>query len=417
MKLIFKITLLYLFISLVVFLLGGVITYQVIKREMNFEEQRFLQERLSYSLRMIEKRKPTKPFEKDKISIIPLGLAGVEVPVTFSDTLVMHSTLQRMEPHTKLYTVAKVGDEFYKITLYDLIIEEDDIEEGVMESLVKMYLLLTALILVLSWVASFWLLKPFNKTLEKIKNFSLKRNEGIHYEPSGTREFDKLNRFLEEMGHKMQTDYQSLKEFTENASHEMQTPLSITNGKLELLLESENLTDEQVVLIISAQESIQRLSKMSKALLLLTKIENKEFENIEAVNLSELISKLLFDFKELVNLKTITLQTNIEENVCVRMDNTLAALMITNLINNAIKHNHERGFIQINLNKQRLAIANSGHALKSNPPLMFERFRKGSQSKESIGLGLAIVKKICEVSDFDVRYRYDGEKHQMEILF
>lgn len=55
MKLIFKITFLYLIISLVIFLLGGMITHQVIMREVVFEEQRFLSERLDHVVRMIER--------------------------------------------------------------------------------------------------------------------------------------------------------------------------------------------------------------------------------------------------------------------------------------------------------------------------------------------------------------------------
>ncbi|MBL6447975.1 HAMP domain-containing histidine kinase [Fulvivirga sp. 29W222] len=417
MKLIFKITLLYLLISLVVFLIGGLITHQIIMREVVFEEQRFLKERLDFAIRMIERRKLHKPFERDKIKIIPLGTRAKETEIAFSDTVVMHSTLQRMEPHNKLDVVKKVGDQYYKVTLYDLIVEEDDVAEGVNEALIKVYLLLLVVVLILSWVASVFLLKPFNFTLEHIKNFSLRKNDHIKYKKSSTREFDKLNKFVEEMTEKIQTDYQSLKEFTENASHEMQTPLSIANGKLELLMESDNLTDEQVALIVSAQGSVQRLSRMGKALSLLTKIENKEFESTEEIDLNKLLSKLLFDFKELAGLKSIKIETEIQENVKVKIDNTLAAIMVTNLIQNAIRHNYEEGWVKVVLSAKSLSISNTGAALKSDPGLLFERFRKDNQSKESIGLGLSIVKKICEVSSFDITYQHQDESHKIEIIF
>ncbi|GAA0890748.1 HAMP domain-containing sensor histidine kinase [Fulvivirga kasyanovii] len=417
MKLIFKITLLYLLISLVVFLIGGIITHQIIMREVIYEEQRFLRERLDFAIRMIERRKLHKPFERDKIKIIPLGTRGEETEIAFSDTVVMHSTLQRMEPHNKLDVVKKVGQQYYKITLYDLIVEEDDIAEGVNEALVKVYLLLLVVVLILSWVASAFLLKPFNITLDHIKNFSLRKNNPIKYKKSNTKEFDKLNKFVEEMTEKIQTDYQSLKEFTENASHEMQTPLSIANGKLELLMESDNLTDEQVALIVSAQGSVQRLSRMGKALSLLTKIENKEFESTEEINLSELLLKLLFDFKELADLKSIKIESEIQEHVKVNMDSTLAAIMVTNLLQNAIRHNYEEGRIHVVLTHTRLSISNTGGALKSDPGSLFERFKKDNQSKESVGLGLSIVKKICEVSSFDISYQYQEPDHTIEVIF
>lgn len=386
-------------------------------REVVFEEQRFLKERLNSAMRMIEHRNLNKPFERDKIRIIPLGTTGEETDITFSDTLVMHSALQRIEPHNKLDVVKKVGDQYYSITLYDLIIEEDDISDGVNESLIKMYLLLTAVVLGLSWIASMFILKPFNITLEQIRNFSLRKDDRIIYRKSYTREFDKLNKFIEEMTEKVQVDYQSLKEFTENASHEMQTPLSIANGKLELLLESENLTDEQVLLIVSAQGSIQRLSRMGKALSLLTKIENKEFESIEKVNMSELLSKLLFDFKELTDLKSIKVKSDIQEDVYLQMDPTLAAILITNLMQNAIRHNYEAGKIKIKLTDKAFSISNTGGQLKSDPASLFERFKKDNQSKESIGLGLSIVKKICEINGFEITYKHEVEEHQIEVAF
>ena len=72
----------------------------------------------------------------------------------------------------------------------------------------------------------------------------------------------------------MITDYQSLKEFTENASHELQTPIAIIQGKLDNLLDEMNLTSEQVSTIISMQNTVNRLSKLTSSLSLLTKIDN-----------------------------------------------------------------------------------------------------------------------------------------------
>ena len=398
-------------------MLGSAITYQVIKREIDFEQQRFLKERLDWAERFIERKHLKKTFSHDKISIIPLEGEVKESEIEFSDTVVMHSTLQRLEPHIKLDVVKKVGDSFFKISIYDLIVEEDDIADGVQESLIKVFLLLTVVVLVLSAVASYYIFKPFNLTLQKIKGFNVKGNKAIAYEKSGTKEFDNLNMFLSEMTDKSRKDYQALKEFSENASHEMQTPLAIANGKLELLMESENLTDEQVVLVSSAQNSIQRLSKLSSALSLLTKIENKEFENIEEVDLSDLLNQLLFDFKELMELKSIESSAMIDEGVKISIDPVLAAILVNNLFQNAIRHNYENGYLKIKLTNRKLTIVNTGEPLLSPPEAMFERFRKNNQSRESIGLGLAIVNKICEVNQLNLLYEFKDGEHIISVKF
>jgi len=416
MRLILKITIIYLLISFVVFLLGGIITFEVINREVDLEEQRFLRERLSSVSNMIERRDLDKPFKRDKISIEPLT-AGKETEIVFSDTLVMHATLQRMEPHVKLDVVREINNKFYKISLYDLIVEEDDIAEGVQESLIKMYVLLTVVVLILSGLTSLWLLKPFNKTLGLIKDFSLQQKVNEEFPKSNTTEFDKLNRFLNDMTLKMKRDYQVMKEFTENAAHEMQTPISIANGKLEMLINSENITDEQSAMIASAQNSLRRLSKLNEALSLLTKIDNQEFEKRDEVNISTALERQIYDFEELINLKSIALKKKIEGNIKVNIDQVLCGIMITNLLQNAIRHNVESGELSIVLSKKSLKITNTGEPLTVSPQELFDRFKKGNQSKQSLGLGLAIVKKICDVNDFTIDYTYDQNRHRIEIIF
>ncbi|UII26223.1 HAMP domain-containing histidine kinase [Fulvivirga maritima] len=417
MRLFLKITLLYLSISLMVFVAGGAITFQVIKREIDKEQQRFLRERLRWAEKMIAHRHLSKPFHHDKIIIDPIEGEAQETKIVYSDTLVMHVALLRMEPHIKLDVVREVDGRFYKISIYDLIVEEDDIAEGVQESLIKVFIILAIVVLVLGSAASYYIFKPFNSALSKIRGFNLKSHQAIGYEKSNTREFDNLNKFVSEMTQKVVDDYEALKEFSENASHEMQTPLAIANGKLELLLGSENLTDEQVELLSSAQSSVQRLSKLNKALSLLTKIENKEFENKEQVNLQVLISQLIFDFKELMELKSIEISADLAEGVKVYMDPTLAAVLVNNLFQNAIRHNYVNGFIKVNLTNNELVISNSGEPLTMPAEHMFERFRKNNQSKDSIGLGLAIVSKICEINYFSVKYTQEGGRHIVSVKF
>lgn len=417
MRLAVKLTLYYLIISLVVFMIGGIITFYEIKDEVDAEQKRFLRERLTHMLKMIERRRPDKPFQKDKLLIIPLGPGPYETTMQFSDTLVMHNTLQRMEPHVKLDAIREVEGRFYKISLYDLIVEEDDIAEGVQWSIIKIYVLLSAVVVVLSFIASMLLLRPFNRTLEAIKAFNIKDEKPLQFQGANTVELAKLHSFLEEMSGRNKKDYKALKEFTENASHEMQTPMSIIKGKLELLLGYNNLTSEQSEMIVAAQDALGRLSKLGTSLSILAKIDNHEFENIEEVKFSEAVNKLLFEFSELFDLKSITLHKEVEPGVKVKMDRVLCDILLSNLLQNSIRHNYQNGIVNIKLTAKYLAISNTGKSPNHDPKLFFERFKKDNQSHESIGLGLSIVKKICEVSGFDIHYTYAGGMHKLNIGF
>jgi len=336
----------------------------------------------------------------------------------FSDTVVMHSQLEREETHLKLEAVKNVEGKSYFISMYDIIIEPDDIRDGLVESLTKMYLILLGSVLIIGFVASYVILRPFNLTLDEIKKFSLKEtDQQLSFPNSRVSEFRKLNKFLAEMTEKVKSDYKSLKEFSENASHEFQTPIAIIQSKLEVLLDSENLSENQVEQLSYIQNAMRRLSNLSNSLALLTKIENKEFSNISNQNISELLSHQIEEFRELFELKAIETDVKIAEGLFLEADKILLELLFTNLLNNAVRHNWEKGQVNIRLEGESLTISNTGPKLSISPADLFSRFKKSNQSSKSMGLGLAIVKKICDRYDFDVNYQFISNLHTIKITF
>ena len=415
MNLIIRVTLLFVLVSLIVFLIGGVISFRVMMREVNNEQRHFLNERMDRVTRMIERRKPDDTLRMNKLIIVPLKDLTDERK-SFRDTLVIHTQLDRLEPHLKLDAIKNVEGRSYRVVMYDVIIEPDDIREGLEESLVKIYLILLGAVVIVGFIVSTYMLRPFNQTLEAIKKFSLKDQETkIMFPKTGVAEFKRLNLFLEEMTEKVKSDYQSLKEFSENASHELQTPIAIIQGKLEVLLDSNKLDEDQINQISSAQHTLNRLKNLSTSLSILTRIENKEFDKVQALDFSNELEKMLEEFKELIGLKSITLTTEIQSGVSVEMDDILCELLLTNLINNAIRHNLEDGTIHISLNSEALEITNSGPDLEGDPNELFQRFKKSNQSAASLGLGLAIVKKICDLYGCRLSYSQSNKQHSIRV--
>jgi signal transduction histidine kinase len=233
------------------------------------------------------------------------------------------------------------------------------------------------------------------------------------------------------MTEKAREDYQTLKEFTENASHELQTPTAIIRGKLDLLMESD-IRDEQAILIAEMQNALERLSRVHSSLTLLTKLENQEYEVGEPVRISHLVQETLVAFGELIELKSLVLQAHIEKGIYVPIHASLADLLLTNLISNAIRHNSPppgggrrigalqaggKGFIGVQLTKDGLVIVNTGAEPRVPTQELFERFKKGNSGGDSIGIGLAIVRQICELSHFDIVYEYREEMHRVAVAF
>ena len=71
----------------------------------------------------------------------------------------------------------------------------------------------------------------------------------------------------------------------------------------------------------------------------------------------------------------------------------------------------------VQLDHDKLVITNTGIVPAGRPEEMFERFKTGKPSGRSQGLGLTIVKKICDVSNYTIRYRFEISKHIVEVQF
>lgn len=293
------------------------------------------------------------------------------------------------------------------------------------EDLVQLILLITLVVVLILLIVLFIinryvlnnLWKPFQTTLEQIKQFNLSGKEEVHLENTRINEFAELNEAVSIMTKRVSKDYNEIKSFTENASHEIQTPLAIIISRLELLSQSENLKEEQMNIIQSISATTNRLSKLNQSLILLSKIENQQFRENEKINFTSIIHQHLSNYEELLQAKNIALVIQLEENVSIMMNETLAEILIINLLTNAIKHNLDNGSIIIELTHTFLKVANTGKPPATDPSVYFERFKKDSVSNDSLGLGLSIVKKICDAYSFDITYHFVNNQHQLTIHF
>ena len=291
------------------------------------------------------------------------------------------------------------------------------------EDLVKFILMITAVIVGLLLIVMFLinrlllakLWKPFQLTLTQLKQFNLSNRSKLELPQSNISEFKELNEAVAIMTRKATADYDVLKSFTENASHEIQTPLAIIKSKLELLSQSDHLKEQDVAIIHAAESAVSRLTKINQSLLLLTKIENQQYEGSEQINVQEMIEKNLSLYEDVITARNIDVSWHIKNSLFIQINDNLADILISNLIVNAIKYNIDAGTITISIEKNRFSISNTGPILMGEPEELFERFKKANQSSESLGLGLAIVKKICEQYHFSVSYSYHNNLHTLTL--
>jgi signal transduction histidine kinase len=256
----------------------------------------------------------------------------------------------------------------------------------------------------------------FFTSLSNIRNYQLTGKGDFEIEHDGIDEFRELNEIIQEFIETNRKDYDALQEFTENSVHELQTPLAIIKGNIENLIQDRTLTEDQIKLIDNITQATTRLSKLNHGLSLLAKIDNLQFSDINEIQLANIVTLILNDFKEPIEFKRINVETNLNNSFTVKMNENLAIILITNLIKNAIRYNIEDGLIKIDESNRVLSISNTGEKLTGSTEKYFKRFSKQNQKSKSLGLGLAIVKRIADVYRLDIKYKYRENLHTLKII-
>lgn len=258
---------------------------------------------------------------------------------------------------------------------------------------------------------------PFNFNLSALSSFSIADDKAINFQKSEIDEFEQLSAELLDLTNKLRHDYQNLKRFTQNASHEIQTPLSIIITRLEHLMNNDTLSSDLAKEVGVIFSSAKRLTKLNKTLLLLSKIENRQNDHREKVDMTTLLQQQLDFYKELIEIKSLRMKLDIASNVVLTTNPDLSTVLLANLMSNAIRHNHQGGEIEIGLSSKSFRIRNSGQATTEDPVRLFGRFVKGDPSSPSSGLGLALVKEIAELYGWGISYTIKDEYHLLEVNF
>jgi two-component system, OmpR family, sensor histidine kinase QseC len=243
--------------------------------------------------------------------------------------------------------------------------------------------------------------KPFYQTIDKVKSYHLSSQRPLQLESTPIDEFSLLNENISGMTERTQREYKSLKAFTGNAAHEMQTPLAVIRTKLDMLMQNENLLASHAQPVQEIEQAVYKLSRLYHSLLLLTKIENQQFELNEAVQMDKVIAHKLNELSEITDAKKITTEIKLSP-VTIIFHQQLAEILTVNLLNNAIRYNKENGTIAISLNDAVFTISNSSALPALDGQKIFQRFYRHSDTKqEGNGLGLSIVKQICDLAGYE----------------
>ena len=336
----------------------------------------------------------------------------------FYDATVYIELEDEDEPVRVMCTAFRMPDgQYYELKLMISILERDDMVEAMLwyrGALFLLFLLCTSIGIQLVLKGVF---RPLHRLLDWLHCIQPGKEVPPLDNPTKIREFRQLSDAALDMGNRSYKAYEEQKQFIENASHELQTPLAIVRGKVELLAESEGMTEQQMEQLDEIYATLGRAVKLNKSLLLLSRIENGQYTEMEDVSVDEILDELLPDLMDIYEHKQVRLIRKREEQpFIIRCNHSLAQILVSNLVKNSLLHNREGGELQVLTTPTSLVIKNTGDVPLDGEKL-FRRFYHGMDGKkDSTGLGLAIARSIALSSSLKLTYEWQDGMHTFRLV-
>jgi two-component system, OmpR family, sensor histidine kinase ArlS len=311
------------------------------------------------------------------------------------DTLTYRVLKQVFTAENKKY-VLEVGKTIATISQYN----------GPLQKLALSVLVgLIILTIVVDLVYTHIILKPLNAIIStRLVNRKFPFREAFPPIRTTTSDFIYLDTCLVDLMKKITDAFDKEREFTSNASHELMTPISILQNKLENMIVDSDVSEELQDKIIGMMNTLTRLKKIVRSLLLISRIENEQFTKSDTIDILGLIKEVVEELSDKLETKSLQVKIDIPENLEIEhMNRDLIFQLFYNLVNNAIRYNKEDGAIVIRAERQPnfgciVYIEDTGIGIEGDElQLIFNRFKKARRAAEDgYGLGLSIVRSIAD---------------------
>lgn len=336
----------------------------------------------------------------------------------FYDSFVYVESEDENEPVRVYRTAFRMpGGQFYELELMISTLERDDMVNAMFWYLAALFVLFLSSTTIGIRLILQKIFRPLNRLVDWLQQLHPGQDVPPLDNATEIREFRVLGATAYDMARRNRKAYEEQKQFIENASHELQTPLAIARGKLELMAESEMLTEEQLRELDAIYSTLGRAVKLNKALLLLSRIENGQYAEAEDVSVDEILDELLPDLMDIYEHKQIDLRRSRGGQPFVLHANaSLVHILVTNLVKNALLHNKEGGRLVVETTPTSLVVRNTGDTPLDEQKL-FHRFAHSvDRKKDSTGLGLAISYAIASNYSLRLTYRWEDGMHVFSLV-
>lgn len=294
------------------------------------------------------------------------------------------------------------------VRVHDVLVPAGELGSALRESAREQVLLIggvafVAVVLaaaVLAWTVTGRVLSPLHEVTDSARRLSAESLEQ-RIELSGPRdEVAELAETFDAMLDRLQTAFESQRRFVANASHELRTPLSVIRTELDVTLSDPDADAEELRRMAGVvRDATARAERLVEALLLLARTEGVELAVREPVDLTELVDRALQTVTGDAQRRGLRVHC-CDEPALAMGDPALLERVAGNMLENAVRHNTEGGWIEITTGSgpqwSVLRVVSSGPEVGSEQvEALFEPFRRaGAQrtARTGAGLGLSIVR-------------------------
>ena len=336
---------------------------------------------------------------------------------SYTDETLYIADKHEAEPARVMKTIFRnsIG-EWMELTVITPTIEKKDLMESIAYWVLGLYLAVVLTIIVVNaWVIR-RSMRPLYRLLGWLDRYNINEQADPINNPTTVTEFQTLNAAIQRFSQRNHELFEQQKRFIGDASHELQTPIAICQNRLEMLCDTE-LGEEQMGEVIKTLQTLEHMSELNRSLLLLSKIDNRQYLDTVPVDMAALVRQTQNEYRRMAAERKV--KVTIEESCRLvwTMNPTLAKVLVHNLYRNALVHNRPDGDgeLHIYIGTRELAFCNTGASVALDEEHIFDRFYKDGGREGSSGLGLAIVKAVCATSDLSVNYDFVEGKHRFVV--
>ncbi len=305
-------------------------------------------------------------------------------------------------------------------------------KNSLLSLLLRLNILISVVLVSVTIILSIYIVKPINKLIKSTRliaggNFServkVRSNDEIGLLSEN---FNSMAAVVEEKIHQLERASEDKQRFIDNLAHELRTPLTSIIGYADYL--RTNKYDEETFInsLSFIYDEGKRLEKLAIKLMDMIVLRKEDFQLKEG-SLEEIFTDIKNSFIPKLKVKNIELEI-LTENISILMDRDLMKILISNLVDNAVKASGSGDKIILNSYRNNesniiVEVKDTGIGISEDDlPRVFEPFfmsdKSRSRANGGAGLGLSLCAEIAKIHDAEIKIKSKpGEGTTVKLIF